>query len=143
MRPRISSTLRYAALLAALVYIVIGIMGLVGPTILIAARQNVLSTPAGHYAAGAARVVMGLVLVLVAPASRAPKILRVLGVVLCVQGLAATFASIDRARAILEFEALHAAYLPIGAVLALASGCFIAFAIIWAPCPWSLSGNRR
>jgi len=131
-----SKTLRYAALLAALVYIVIGITGLVSSDTLVAARQHVVSTPAGHYATGAARIVMGLVLVLVAPASRSPKILRVLGAVVCVQGLAATLSSIGRARAVLEFEALHSAYLPIGAVLALVAGCFIAFAIL-CDRPWS------
>ena len=135
--------MRYAALLAALVYIVIGITGLVSPDTLIAARQHVVSSPAGHYAAGAARIVMGLVLVLIAPVSRAPKILRVLGAVVCVQGLAATLSGVDRARAVLEFEALHTAYLPIGAALALASGCFIAFAVTCDQYPESSNGSRR
>ena len=135
--------MRYVALLTALVYIVIGIMGLVSPNALVAVRQQLVSTSAGHYTGGASRVVMGLVLILVAPASCAPKILRVLGVVVCVQGFAATLTSIDRARAVLEFEAQHTAYMPIGAVLALASGCFIAFAIICDRYSWSSSGNRR
>jgi len=118
-------------------------MGLLAPDTLLTARQHVASTPAGHYAAGAARVVMGVVLILVAPASLAPKVLRVLGGVMCVQGLAASLSSIDRARSVLEFEARHKAYLPIGAALALATGCFIAFAIIFERYPWPSSGNRH
>jgi uncharacterized membrane protein len=122
--------MKYAALLAALFYIVIGIVGLASPETLMAARQHIASTAAGLYAGGVARIVMGLVLILAAPASRTPKILRVLGTVICVQGLAAILSGVDRARAVIEFEASHTAYLPVGATLALASGGFIAFVVM-------------
>ena len=122
--------MRYGALLAAFIYAVIGLLGLVSPDTLMSARQHVVSTPAGLYVAGATRVIIGLVLILVAPVSRAPKTLRVLGTVVCVQGLAATLSGVERARAVLEFEAMHTAYLPFGASLAFASGCFIAFTVV-------------
>ena len=67
-------------------------------------RRLYFATPVALYAAGAVRVGMGLVLILCAPASRAPKILRALGAVMCMQALAATLLGPDRARAPRIFE---------------------------------------
>jgi hypothetical protein len=73
---------------------------------------------------------MGLVVILCAPASRAPKTLRALGAVMCMQVLAATLLGPDRARAVLEWETLQGtALLRVGAAVALATGCFVAFAV--------------
>jgi hypothetical protein len=73
---------------------------------------------------------MGLVVVLSASASRAPKTLRALGAVMCLQGLAATLMGPDHARAILEWEAMQGtALLRVGAAVALAAGGFMAFAV--------------
>src|SRR5207249_3598117 len=95
-------------------------------------RREYLATTVGLYAGGAFRFAMGLVLILFAPASRAPKTLRALGAVVCVQGLASAlgpqFVGVDRARALLEWEAKQGpALLRVGAVLALATGGFVAF----------------
>jgi hypothetical protein len=121
---------RSAALLVAIVTIVIGIVGLVSPDSLTAVRRLYFATPVGLYAAGAVRVVMGLVVILSAPASRAPKTLRALGAVMCLQGLAATLLGPDRARAVLEWESVQAgALLRVGAAVALAAGGFLAFAV--------------
>ena len=83
---------------------------------------------------GAIRLALGFLLILVAPASRMPKTMRVLGVLVCAQGLiqivGMPFLGLDRARAILEWEAmLHPVLLRIGAVVALATGGFIAYAV--------------
>jgi hypothetical protein len=119
-----------AALLVALFTIVVGIVGLVSPDSVTTVRRLYFATPVRLYAAGALRVAMGLVLILCAPASRAPKTLRALGAVVCMQGLAATLLGPDRARAILEWETMQGtALLRVGAAVALASGCFIAFAV--------------
>jgi len=73
---------------------------------------------------------MGLVVILYAPASRAPKSLRALGAVMCMQALAATVLGPDRARAVLEWETMQGtALLRVGAAVALAAGCFLAFAV--------------
>ena len=120
--------MRSAALLVALVTIVIGVVGLVSPDAVMMVRRQYFATAVSLYAAGAVRIAMGLVLILFAPASRAPKILRALGAVMCLQGLAATLFGPDRARAILEWEAmLGPAILRLGAVVALATGSFVAF----------------
>ena len=78
---------------------------------------------------------MGLVVILCARGSRAPKALRALGAVMCMQGLAATLFGPERARAILEWETMQGtAVLRVGAAVALAAGIFVAYA---------LTGDRR
>ena len=122
--------MRSAALLVALLGGVVGIVGLVSPESATAVRRLYFATPVGLYAAAAVRVAMGLVVILSASASRAPKTLRVLGGVVCLQGLAATLLGPDRARAILEFEAMQgAAILRVGAAVAIAGWGFVAFAV--------------
>jgi drug/metabolite transporter superfamily protein YnfA len=122
--------MRSAALLVALFTIAVGIVGLVSPDRVTTVRRLYFATPARLYAAGAVRVAMGLVLILCAPASRAPKTLRALGAVVCLQGLAATLLGPDRARAILEWEGMQGtALLRVGAAVALATGGFVAFAV--------------
>ena len=122
--------MRSAAFLVALFAIVVGTVGLVSPDSVMTVRRLYFSTPVGLYTAGAVRVAMGLVVILSAPASRAPKTLRALGAMMCMQGLAATLFGPDRARAILEWEAMQgAALLRVGAAVALATGGFVAFAV--------------
>src|SRR4030095_11994895 len=116
---------RSSALLVAVFTIVVGMVGLISPDSVTTVRRLYFATPVGLYAAGAVRVAMGLVLIGCARASRAPRTLRALGAVVCAQGLAAAFLGLDRAQAILEWEAKHGALLRAGAVVALASGGFI------------------
>ena len=100
--------MRFAALLVAIFSIVAGIVGLTG----------------------AVRIAMGLVVILCAPASRAPKTLRALGAVMCMQALAAILLGPDRARAVLEWETMPGtALLRVGAAVASAAGGFVAFAV--------------
>ena len=122
--------MRIAVLLVALVTIVVGVLGIVSPDRVTTVRRQYFATPVRLYAAGAVRVAMGLVVILCAPASRAPKTLRALGAVMCLQALAATILGPDRARAVLEWESIQgAALLRVGAAVALAVGCFLAFAV--------------
>ncbi|MDQ6663643.1 MAG: hypothetical protein M3Z23_04560 [Acidobacteriota bacterium] len=122
--------MRMAALLVAVFTIVVGIVGMASPDSLTAVRRQYFATPVELYAAGALRFAMGLVVILVAPTSRAPKTLRALGAVMCMQALAATLFGPDRARAILEWETIHGtALLRVGAAVALAAGVFMAFAV--------------
>jgi hypothetical protein len=119
--------MRISALLVALFTIVVGLVGIVSPDSVMTVRRQYFATSVGLYAAGAVRVAMGIVLILVAPTSRAPRTLRALGAVVCRQGLAAQLFGLDRARAILEWESMHTALLRAGATVALATGGFIAF----------------
>jgi hypothetical protein len=121
---------RPAALLVALITIIVGIAGLVSPDSVTTVRRLYFATPLGLYAATAVRVAMGIVLILCAPASRAPKILRVLGAVMCLQGLAATISGPERARTILGWESIQGpAVLRAGAAVALVTGGFLGFAV--------------
>ena len=67
-----------------------------------ATRQTAFLTPAGLYAAAGLRLVLGTALFLAAPTSRTPKMLRILGVVIFVAGLATPLIGIDHARVIVE-----------------------------------------
>ena len=120
--------MKFAAWFTALCYIAIGIVGLVSPDTLLTARQY-LGTPVGHYAGGAVRLAMGVSLILCAPVARTPKTLRILGAVLCLQGLASVVSSVDLARTVMQAEAPHTSLLRVGALIALASGAFIAFTV--------------
>jgi len=122
--------MRIAALLVALSVVVVGIVGIVSPNSLTTVRREYFATSTGLYAAAALRIAMGLVVILSAPASRAPKTLRALGAVMCMQGLAATLFGPDRARAILEWEAMQGtALLRVGAAVAVVTGAVVAFAV--------------
>ena len=118
-----------AALLVALVTMAIGVVGIVHPDVLTTTRRLYFATPGRMYVAGAVRLAMGLVLILAAAGSRWPRILRALGALMCLQSLSATLMGPERARAILEWETMHPTLLRAGAVVALVSGAFIAFAV--------------
>jgi hypothetical protein len=121
---------RSSALLVAVFTIVVGMVGLISPDSVTTVRRLYFATPVGLYAAGAVRVAMGLVVILCAARSRAPKTLRALGAVMCMQALAAALLGPDRARAVLEWETMQGtALLRVGAAVALAAGGFIAFAV--------------
>ena len=126
--------MRIAALLVALFTIVVSMGGIVSPDSLMTLRRLYFATPGRFYAAGAVRVAMGLVLILAASSSRWPRTLRALGAVMCLQALAATLFGLERAREIMEWEAMQGtALLRAGAVVALASGGFVAFAVTKRP----------
>ena len=130
MFARVENPLRIAALVVAVGTIVTGIVGIASPDLLTAVRRQYFATPVELYAAGALRMAMGIVVILVAPTSRAPKTLRALGALMCLQALSATFAGPERARAILEWEVMQGtALLRVGAAGALAAGGFLAFAV--------------
>jgi hypothetical protein len=123
--------MRIAALAVALFAIVIGVVGILSPDSLTMARRYLLDRPGVVlYVAGLIRVAMGLVLIVFAPRSRTPRILRVMGGIMALQGIVPQFIGIDRERVIFEQEVMlgHAA-LRVGAVIALASGCFVAFVV--------------
>ncbi len=68
-----------------------------------AAILRQVQTPAGLYLGAGSRVVLGISLLLSAPSSRAPEILRVLALVFLVAGLAMPFLGLEVFRSTLEF----------------------------------------
>jgi hypothetical protein len=121
--------MRVAAWAVALFTIFIGIVGIVAPDSLTMARRHLLDTPRViFYVAGPIRIAMGFVLIVFAPRSKTPRILRLMGAIMALQGIVPEVIGIDRERMILEQEVmLGHAVLRAGAFVALASGCFIAF----------------
>lgn len=126
--------LRIAALPIALLSIVVGIVGIASPHGGMSIRRLYFATPGLAYVVIAVRSAMGLGLILAASSSRWPRPLRVLGAVVCLQGLSATLLGLDRARAVMEWEGMQgSALLRAAAAVALASGCFIVFAVRQRP----------
>ncbi len=112
---------------------VVGAVGLVSPTILNSFRRRRLTTRRGLYVTPVLRVAIGLLLILFAPSSRMPMSLRVLGALVCaqglVQGLGLRFVPRERQHAMLDWEEARPGLLRVGAVMALAFGGFVAFAV--------------
>ena len=129
---RIGPAMRTAALLVALFTVVVGVVGLISPARVTAVRRQSFATPTRLYTASAFRLAMGLVVILGATASRAPRTLRVLGVLMCMQGLSATILGPEHARTVLEWETMRPALLRVGAIVALASGVFMVLAVTTA-----------
>ena len=89
------------------------------------------ATPGGLYIAAGLRVGIGLVLLLAARGSLTPNLLRVLGVLAFVGGLATPLVGVERVRAILDWCSHQGPIiLRLGAAFALALGSFIAYAVL-------------
>jgi len=131
--------MKKAALLVALFTVAVGMVGLVSPASVTAVRRQYFATPAALYTAAAVRVAMGLVVILGAKASRAPKTLVLLGALMCVQGLSAALLGPQHARTVLEWETMRPVLLRAGAIVALASGVFMVFALTTATRPAAIS----
>jgi|SRR5215470_7283 len=129
--------MRIVVLFVAILVIAFGVVGIIAPDSVTELRRAYLVTPRGLYVMGAVRVVIGLLLILSAAISDTPKTLRTLGVLVCVQGLiqgvGSQFIGIDRARAILEWEAVHRGLLRVGALMALVAGGFVVFSVTNGP----------
>jgi hypothetical protein len=100
---------RSLALIVAGLVAGLGVAAVVTPDIVIATGRQLLSA-SGLYAAAAFRVGAGLVLILAARQSRAPGILRAIGAVVLVAGLATGFFGVEAARARLDWEAAHVTF---------------------------------
>ena len=85
----------WLALAFSLLIVGLGVMGLVSPPRSIGVVRA-FATPGGLYFAAAVRIVMGTALYLAAPDSRAPELLRVLGVITLVVGFATPLFGLER-----------------------------------------------
>ena len=92
-----------------LVGLVIGALVVIASAISFAAPDLRLSlersliTPAGLYALAAVRIGIGLLFVLTAPGSRAPRTLRALGLIVIIAGLTTPWFGVARAQAVLNW----------------------------------------
>lgn len=92
----------YVAVAATGVVASFGALGLIAPQTLLDVVRG-LTTPMGLYVAVGIRLVLGLALILAAPASRAPRAVRTVGVVILAAGLITPFMGAERFSNLLEW----------------------------------------
>jgi hypothetical protein len=115
------------ALVLSIAACVFGLIGVFSPTTLVAIGRAFIS-PGGLLAAAAIRVVFGTVLILAAPASRAPRAIRVVGLFIVVAGVITPFFGVERARAVLDWwSSQGAALIRLGPAVILAGGCLLIY----------------
>lgn len=114
--------------------LVIGVLVILCGAIIVAAPDVLLSlgrsvtTPGGLYAISVLRIALGLVFVLAAPASRAPRTLRMLGVIVIIAGLTTPWFGVARARAVLDWSvSAGPSVLRLVAGVAMAIGGFLVY----------------
>lgn len=118
------------ALVIGLVISALGVLGVLAPGALISLTAPWL-TPTGLWLAGALRVGIGVVLLRVAPASRHPAVLRVLGVIVIIAGLATPLFGVERARMVVAWSvAQGSGFIRLWGLIALALGGYIAYAVV-------------
>ena len=121
--------MKFLTVLIGVFVAIVGVVGVAAPSTLLRAAEYV-TTPAGLYAAAALRIGIGIVFINVAPTSRSPKLIRALGIFVVAAGVITALVGVDRARAMLAWEIAQGTILiRLGALLALAFGSFIVFAV--------------
>jgi hypothetical protein len=90
--------------------------------------ERSMITPAGLYAIAALRIAIGLVLVLAAPASRTPRTVRALGLIVIIAGLTTPWFGVARATAVLSWlESAGPLLMRLDAVVGMALGGFLVY----------------
>jgi hypothetical protein len=96
--------MRLLALVISVLVLLVGAIGVAAPDVFLSVGRSVI-TPGGLYAIAAVRVAIGLVFLLTTPASRAPRTLRVLGVIVIIAGLMTPWFGVARSLAVLDWWA--------------------------------------
>ncbi len=90
-----------------------------------------MQTPGGLYGTAALRIVMGASLVGVAPASRLPRTLRIIGTLIILVGLITPLFGVERAKLVLDWwVAQGTTFMRIWALFPVAFGLFLIHAIV-------------
>jgi hypothetical protein len=122
--------MRLLGFLVALFIAVIGLTGVIAPDCLMTIGRHSV-TPVGLCIVAALRISIGLVLARVAPVSRAPTMLRILGVIAVIAGVATLLVGTERAQAFLEWwSGQGPVLLRLGAGIALVLSSLIAYSLI-------------
>jgi hypothetical protein len=128
-----------AALAIGLLIVVQGIVGLAVPEIFVGIVRTFQAPPVIYFAA-LIRFVFGVVLFTAAPRSRAPLVLRVLGLLISVGGLLTPFVGVSLARVILGWWA-DPVIVRVWAAAALCLGVLIVYATL--PAQKIMEGSKR
>jgi hypothetical protein len=117
--------MRMLGLLIGALVILGSAISLAAPDLRLALESSVI-TPPGLIAIAVVRIAIGLVFVLAAPASRAPRTLRVLGLIVIIAGVMTPWFGVARARAVLNWLASAGPLLMhIDSVVGMAIGGFL------------------
>ena len=96
--------MKYLAWLLAAFVVAAGVAAIVAPDTILRLR-SLAATQGALLVFAALRVAIGVVLVMVAPRSRAPRTLQTAGGLLLLAGLATPLFGVERTRAVLDWEA--------------------------------------
>jgi FtsH-binding integral membrane protein len=107
----------------------LGGVGLVSPMTLRAFGRK-LQGPTGLFAAAAFRIILGLALLFSASASRAPEVLRILGILIFLAGVMTLFLGVERFNRIFDWwSAGRILFMRVWSGVALAFGLLLAYAV--------------
>ena len=121
--------MKVVAILAGALIAAIGIVGVAMPPVLLDLARS-LQTSAALYVIVAVRVAFGALLIFVAPVSRMPRTLRVLGMVIIVAALLALVFGVERAAVLLDWWSnQNTLLMRAWAMLAVIFGAFIIYAV--------------
>lgn len=121
--------MKLLAMAIGLIIAAIGLVGVVLPSLLLEFGRSLL-TPTALYIVAALRIGIGVVLVRVAPVSRTPMILHVLGILVIIAGVLTPFFGVERSRVILEWwSSQEPSFTRACAGVAVAFGLFVVYAV--------------
>jgi hypothetical protein len=130
-RSQEQGAVKNVAFFVALLILTVGISDIIEPSNLVWIAQHALTSGA-FYIIAVGRFAFGLILISVAPASREPTVLRILGYLLLVAGIATALMglmAIDRARAMIEWWMQQGpGVVRLTAVMVVALGGFVTYA---------------
>jgi len=90
------------ALLIALLISLVGLTGVISPETLASLVRHAL-TPMGLCIVAAVRIGIGVIVMLAAPVSRAPRTLRVFAILAIIAGLATPFVGVEHSRRVVDW----------------------------------------
>ena len=114
----------------SLFIVALGAVGVVAPQRLISHVKS-WQSPAGLYTAAGIRLVLGVALLLGAPSSKAPDILRVLGIIAIIAGLITPLIGLERFSKLLNWWAARGStFVRFWGCVAVAIGLLLIYAIV-------------
>ena len=121
--------MKLLAMALGLIVTGIGVLGAVAPSILLEFGRS-LQTATALYIVAAVRVMFGAILLWVAPVSRTPKILRVLGAFIIIAGMVTPFFGVERSRAMLDWWSTQGSFfMRAWGIVPIVFGLFIVYAV--------------
>jgi hypothetical protein len=121
--------MRQLATVVGMLIVFVGLVGVITPHE-IAPIGRYIVTRNGLYIVAVLRICIGIVFILAAPASRMPRTVRFIGVVVLIGGIITPFFGVDRSRSVLDWWISRSSiFMRLAGVVAMAAGAFIIGAV--------------